>query len=476
MTLSRLTPLVVAMLAAAAILAPAARANTSQESIFQDDSILLNGHPGPSLDLMQAVGTTTIHSLAFWNHIAPHANSTRRPSGDLSNPNSYPASSWAPYDALVRETQARGMGLLLTPTGFAPKWAECRGGRNCKPNAKLYGQFVTALGRRYSGTFKDASGNVLPPVSRWSLWNEPDQQGWLNPQPQAPKLYRDLVYAGLAALRKTGHSHDQVLLGETAPVGRGKSTDPTTFLLNLFCIDSHGHRLHGRASKAEGCTHFKRFTGITGFAHHPYNTSATGPALRTPHGPGDITLATMSRLTKVLRLAAHSHAVRSGLPIYFTEYGIQTHPPNRKYGVPVSKQAMWLNQADYLAYRNRAVHSVAQYELFDGTDTSIFTTGLIFHSGKQKPSYGAYRLPVWASKKGSRTSLWLWVRPAAGKPQNVLVQHDTGGGFVQAAQATTNSRGFATLSEPGTSGRWRIAWTGPDGTQYFSRIASVRDH
>jgi hypothetical protein len=83
---------------------------------------------------------------------------------------------------------------------------------------------------------------------------------------------------------------------------------------------------------------------------------------------------------------------------------------------------------------------------------------------------------VWASKKGSRTSLWLWVRPAAGKPQNVLVQHDTGGGFVQAAQATTNSRGFATLSERGTSGRWRIAWTAPDGTQYFSRIASVKDH
>jgi hypothetical protein len=472
----RLASVLAVLLAAVLLAVPAAHANTGQESIFQDDSVLLSGHPGQSLDLMQAVGATTIHSLAFWNKLAPRANSTRRPSGDLSNPASYSDAAWAPYDALVREIAARHMQLLLTPTGFAPKWAECRGGRNCKPNARLYGQFVTALGRRYSGTFKDSAGNLLPRVSRWSLWNEPNQVGWLNPQPQAAKLYRDLVYAGLAALKHTGHGRDQVLLGETAPVGRGRSTDPTTFLLNLFCVDSHGHRLRGNASKAQGCTHFKRFSGITGFAHHPYNTSATGPALRPPRGKGDITLKTMSRLTNVLRLGAHAHAFRSGLPIYITEYGMQTRPPNRKYGVPVSKQAMWLNQADYLAYKNRAVHSVAQYELFDGNDTSIFTTGLIFHDGQPKPSYDAYRLPVWASRKGSRTSLWLWVRPAAGKPQTVLIQHDVGGGFLDVGQTTTDSHGFANVTEAGTSGRWRIAWGSPDGVEHLSRAASVRDH
>jgi hypothetical protein len=464
-----------ALLAAAAFAAPAAHASTTQESIFQDDSVLLNGHPGPSLDLIQGGGATTIHTLAFWNKIAPKPNSRRRPSGDLSNPASYPDAAWAPYDELIRETTARGMQLLLSPTGFAPKWAECRGGRNCKPDAKLYGQFVTAIGRRYSGTFRDSNGNLLPRVTRWSIWNEPDQVGWLNPQSQAPKLYRNLVYAGLAALKKTGHGHDQVLLGETAPVGRGRSTDPTSFLLNLFCVDARGHRLRGKASRAQGCTHFKRFSGITGFAHHPYNTSATGPALRPVHGKGDITLKTLGRLTKVLRAGAHGHAIRSGLPIYFTEYGIQTSPPNRKYGVPVSKQAMWLNQADWVAYKNRAVRSVAQYELFDG-DLRSFTTGLIFHSGEPKPSYDAYRLPVWAARKRSRTALWLWVRPAAGTPQTVFVQHDTGAGFLQIAQVTTNSRGFANLSELGTSGRWRIAWTDGAGVQHFSRAASVRDH
>jgi hypothetical protein len=473
--MARLCCALTLLLAAAAIAAPVARADSRQESIFQDDAVLLDGNPGPSLDMIKSLGANTIHTLAFWNKIAPNPNSSRRPSGDLSNPNSYKDSAWAPYDALVREANARGLQVLLSPTGFTPRWAECPG-RNCRPNPKLYGQFVTALGRRYSGTFKDSSGNVLPRVKRWSLWNEPDQVGWINPQPQAAPIYRNLVYAGLAALRKSGHGHDQVLLGETAPVGRGHSTDPTTFLLNLFCVDSHGHRLRGRAARQQGCTHFKRFSGITGFAHHPYNVGATGPALRTPRGKGDITLATLSRLTKVLRLGAHAHAIRPGLPVYFTEYGIQTRPPNSKYGVPASRQAMWLNQADWLAYKNRSVRSVAQYELYDGADTGVFTTGLLFHSAQPKPSLDAYRLPVWVTRQGSGSSLWLWVRPADGTAQTVEIQHDTGGGFQAVATRTTNSQGFLVLSEPGRSGRWRIAWTDPAGVQHFSRAASVRDH
>lgn len=472
----RLRSVLITTLAAAALLAPAAHANTSQESIFQDDSVLLSGHPGPSLDLIQGLGSTTIHTLAFWHKIAPKPNSTRRPSGNLNDPKTYSDAAWAPYDALVREATARGMQILMTPTGFTPKWAECRGGRDCRPNPKMYGQFVTALGTRYSGTYKDSAGNALPRVKRWSIWNEPDQQGWLNPQPEAPKLYRNLVYAGLAALKKTGHGHDQVLLGETSPVGRGRSTDPTTFLLNLFCINAHGHRLRGAPARKEGCTRFKRFSGITGFAHHPYNISATGPALRKPPGRGDMTLSTIGRLSKLLQLAARAHAIRAGLPIYFTEYGIQTRPPNRRYGVPVSKQAIWLNQMDWITYRNRAVHSVAQYELNDGADTTIFTTGLIFNDLTPKPGLDAYRLPVWVTRKGSGISMWLWVRPAAGTPQVVQVQHNTGGGFQDVNTRTTNSRGFATIRESGVSGRWRISWLGPDGVTHFSRAASVRDH
>jgi hypothetical protein len=471
------TPLLaIALMLAALVGAPVAHAGSSQESIFQDDAVLLNGHPGPSLDIIKGLGTNTIHSLAFWNKIAPNPASKRRPPGDLSSPGTYPDAVWQPYDELVREATARGLQVLLSPTGFSPRWASGCSSRDCKPNPKLYQQFVTALGRRYSGSFRDSSGSVLPRVKRWSLWNEPDQVGWLNPQSQAAPLYRNLVYAGLAGLKASGHGHDQVLLGETAPVGRGRSTDPTTFLLNLFCVDAHGHRLKGSAAKKQQCAHFKRFSGITGFAHHPYNTAAAPPPSKRPRGKGDITLSVLGRLTNVLKAGARGHAIRSRLPVYFTEYGIQSNPPDRQFGASPTKQAMYLNQADYIAYKNRSVRSVAQYELFDDGNVALFNTGLLFHNGAPKPSFDGYRLPVWASKKGSRTSLWLWVRPAGGTPQQVQIQHDTGAGFRTIGTKTTSSRGFATVSESGTSGRWRIAWTAADGTQYFSRAASVKDH
>jgi hypothetical protein len=472
--------LLAALLAAAALAAPAAaRANSTQESIIQDDTVLLNGNPGPALDQMKALGATTIHTLAFWGKIAPSANSARRPAGDLSNPASYSDAAWAPYDALVRGASARGLQILMSPTGFTPRWAGCRRLprriHNCRPNAKLYQAFVTALGRRYSGTYRDSAGNVLPRVGRWSIWNEPDQIGWIYPQASAPLIYRNLVYAGLAGLRNSGHGRDQVLLGETAPTKRGRNSDPTSFLLNVFCVDARGHRLRGKAGRRMGCTHFKRLSGITGIAHHPYNNAAGGPALKRPRGAGDITLAVISRLNRVLRAGARGHAIRGGLPIYFTEYGIQTNPPDRKFGVSPSHQAMWLNEADYTAYRNRSVRSVAQYELVDDPVTSVFNTGLFFKNGRAKPSLGAYRLPIWVKRRGSRVSIWLWVRPAAGKRQQVQIQHASGHSYRTVTTKSTNSRGFATVTERGTSGKWRIAWTGPDGVTYFSRAGSVRD-
>lgn len=465
---------------AIALFAPAAQASTTQESILQDDTVLLSGNPGPALDQLKGLGVDTVHTLVFWKRLAPNSDSRSKPSGDLTNPNTYNAGAWAQYDALVRAASARGMQVLMTPTGFTPRWAQCaRPGkyRNCQPNAKYFQSFVTAVGKRYSGSFTPAGGATLPKVSRWSIWNEPDQIGWIYPQKKngqvvGAKYYRDLFYAGQAGLKKSGHSSDKLLLGETAPTARGNSTDPTSFLLALFCVNNKGKRIR---TAALGCNKFKRFSGITGFAHHPYNTSAIGPALRKPRGKGDITLAVLDRLKKVLALGAKGHAIKRNLPVYFTEYGIQTDPPNPQYGIPPAKQALYLNQMDFTAYKNKLVKSVSQYELVDEQDPTVFQTGLEFHNGTPKPSLDAYRLPIWVTRKGASSSIWFWVRPAGGTPQTVQIQHDTGGGFQPVTTKTTNGRGFATATQAGTSGTWRIAWVGRDGQTYFSRAASVND-
>jgi hypothetical protein len=486
--------LLAALIASAALAvaaAPSALAAKAQESIFQDDTVLLTGTPGPQLDQLKSLGVNTIHTLVYWNRFGPNPTSKSRPPADLSNPASYPATAWAPYDALVKEATARGLSILMTPTGFTPRWAElCRSVgklRNCNPDPKAFGKFVTAVARRYSGSFS-VDGALLPRVKRWSLWNEPDQTGWIAPQATkgvetSPQIYRNLVYSGLAALRATGHAADQVLLGELAPAHRGTSTDPTSFLLNLFCIDAKGHKLKGKERTQQGCQHFKRFTGISGFAHHPYNLGAVGPALKKPRFKGDISLYNIQELPAILRLAAHAHAIRAGLPIYFTEYGIQTNPPIRGQISPAA-QAVAINQMDFVAWQNPAVRSVAQYELVDAGVVSppVFNTGLVFKNGTPKPSLDAYRLPIWVVKHGASVTLWAWVRPANGTSQQIQIQHNTGAGSTTVATKFTDPHGFINVSQAGSSGTWRIGWTAPipptaaPGTlpvTYFSRAVKA---
>src|SRR5213078_4527683 len=126
-----------------------------------------------ALDEMQRLGVTTIHALVVWSRLVPTRDAYTRPAGfDATDPSGYV--NWAAYDDLVRGAQARGIQVLFTPTGPAPQWASTcarnvkRRGR-CKPIPSEFGDFVRALATRYSGAYWDG-GQILPRVSRWSLW------------------------------------------------------------------------------------------------------------------------------------------------------------------------------------------------------------------------------------------------------------------------------------------------------------------
>ena len=419
-------------LAAALALAGPASAGTSQESIFQDDATLLGDDAAArerALDELQSLGVDTIRALVLWNRVAPDALSANRPQFDATDPAAYPHGNWARYDALVEGAQARGMNVLLTPTGPGPGWAsDCRGDysarRICKPKPDEYGAFVQALGRRY------------PTVTRWSLWNEPNQGGWLTPQyvitsrgatPEAPHRYRRLVQSATAGLAASGHGGDQILLGETAPIGRTsgsvstRSMAPVEFWRELACLDSRGRKLTGSNASTRGCTSPGRL-GVTGAAHHPY-TRGAGQKPTDRGGTNDISLATIGRLSLWLDRGARAGRWPSGLPIRATEYGLQTNPPDRQAGLSLSAQAQYLNQSDYMAWTNPRVRSVAQYELFDERDLGAFQTGLRFADGRAKPALDAYRLPVWAFPRSGYTYVWGMVRPARGAAQPVTVEY-----------------------------------------------------
>jgi hypothetical protein len=248
--------------------------------------------------------------------------------------------------------------------------------------------------------------------------------------PTDAKAYRALAYAGISALRKTGHKRDQILLGETGPVGGGVSAvAPVFFYEALFCIDSHGHRLKGRAAKQLGCPKRIKKLAVTGIAHHTYTRATVGSLLAKPK-PGNVSTANLPALRRVLKLGARAGAIpgSAASQIYLTEFGVSSRPPAvKKYGVSLSQQAARINLAEYLAYRLSYVRSFTQFALEDdnlGAGSHrrrlVFQTGLrfiatryqLFHGtlGNKKPAYRAYRNPLFVVDHGKKVTVWGGIR------------------------------------------------------------------
>jgi hypothetical protein len=482
-----MTTLRLALLAGALclLLAAPASASRNQESIFEDEHQLLElgaANANRALNDLNRLGADSVRSLVLWSRLAP--GRSRRPKGfKAADPRAYPAALWDPYDALVRGTGVHGLGLILSPSTPQPAWASrCKKGKKatCKPSPKAFGAFVTALGRRYSGAYRDENqgGGVLPRVSRWSLGNEPNQPGWLTPQYERRKgrlvataavVYRQLAVAAIRALRASGHGRDQVLLGETSPIGRTSGSlarrpvPPLEFLRKLFCLNARGGRLGGADGRAHSCRRFRRLA-VKGFAHHPYQRGGSRPPSSRPQAAGEITIASPSRLHRVLDQAARARRIPRGLPVFYTEFGFQTNPPDRIFGVRVGLQPSYINQSDWMAYRDRRVRSVAQYKLIDEAALSSFQSGLRFINGRAKPAYDAYRLPVWVSGRGSSLRVYGQVRPAPDStPQVVQIQNRPrrGGAFTTVKTVTVRSRKGQFLTRVRRrAGVWRLQWNG----------------
>jgi hypothetical protein len=496
---SRSLPSVRALLAVVSLtvgligLTSQAHASTSQEKMFQDDRLLLNSGAAVqtrALDELKALGVQSIHSVINWRSLAPSPTKASVPSGFVgTDPNAYSAARWASIDGLVRGAQARGIKLLLSPAGPAPEWAlRCSAfekrkyGREkgtCRPDPARFGQFVTALAKRYGGTFADSTGATLPKVSRWSLWNEPDLNSWISPQiikfrgvkvSVAAAIYRNLVYAGTKALRGNGHGGDQILLGETAPIGVGTvRTSPVVFYQTLFCVGPNGKKLRGATAKNAGCKGAKRLD-VNGVAHHPYTKAASQPLLAKQR-PNDITMANLGTLSKVLKQGVRAGMLKgSATGIYLTEFGVSSRPPaKRNAGVKPALQAEWINQFEFLAYKNPRVRAVSQFQLDDDAALlgKTFQTGLRLQSGKQKPAFAAYRVPIYVQNKGSRVIVWGGVRNA-------------GSGKVDIYNGSTKVKtvslrgGYFLTTLARKSGRWQLRFTASNGSILKSRSAVAR--
>jgi hypothetical protein len=265
----------------------------------------------------------------------------------------------------------------------------------------------------------------------------------------SPTLYRNLYRAAHSALAATGHGKDTILLGELLPVGKSSHTTrssirPLEFLREVACVDAHYHAYKGTAAKQRGCKGFKSLP-TSGIAYHPY-ALAGGPTKRPPSSD-DATIGTLSRVTKVVdRLRArHRFAGASRLPLWLTEFGVQTDPPDYLFGAPIKRVPAYLGQSERIAERNSRVFSYSQYPLVDDRTTSGFQSGLRFYNGSAKPGiYQEYKMPIYVTRTGSSSvDFWGGVRSAdKGGTVTLFSRVGTKGSFKKLKTAKLNSRGY----------------------------------
>lgn len=473
---------------AALALPGAAAASSTQESTFQDDALLVNGSPAVqarTLDVLKGLGADRVRVTLAWRSVAPAPDAATKPAGfDATSPAGY---AWERYDRLVALARKRGVRLAFVLGPPAPNWAtgtlpsQPALDPTFDPVAAEFGAFVRAAGRRFPG------------VHYWSIWNEPNDAASLTPQwlrdprdptrwvPTSPQVYRGLVDAALGALQQSGHARDTILIGETAPKGMleardvTRSLDPARFVRELYCVDDNLQLYQGTSAQVRGCptadpasfvrAHPALFVA-SGWAHHPYELTRA-PDRAPTHPEAWVTLGNARDLGRLLRRirARYAQPTEPAVRLYLTQYGYQTDPA----GVSPAQQAEYLNQAEYLAWKNRSVRTLGQFPLVDAPAPLETTSqsGLRTAKGERKPAFDAYVLPVWlpapSVTRGHKLSVWGLVRSAPRRVQVSIQVRRTGSqNWVRVArQATSGPRGYLSTSIPVTSsGDVRLVWNG----------------
>jgi hypothetical protein len=232
-------------------------------------------------------------------------------------------------DEAIRTAQDNDQEVILTISG-TPRWANGDKSPNVMPtNISDFNAFAKAIASRYSGRFMG-----YPFVRFWSVWNEPNLQGFLTPQYNAagksvaPANYAKLAAAGYTGI-KAGNPQAQVAIGETSARGtdRPNGLRPT----------------HTPGKFAELVAKANPNLKFDAWSHHPYPFNPNSPPTQVVKWP-NVSLASLPRFDASLKTWFH----RKSVPIWITEYGHQTKPPDA-FGVSYATQAAYIQQSISIA-------------------------------------------------------------------------------------------------------------------------------
>ena len=379
---------------AALALVPIAHAvaSTSPAYGIQDDAWLMYG-PGTlsqRLATLDALGTHLVRFTLRWDKVASARPATPRDPADT-------AYDWGQYETVLRALHADGIAAVVTLYG-APAWANGEHPANWLPQDG-YADFAYAASKRF------------PWIHQWTIWNEPNGRTFA--VPASPQAYvRQLLNPAYASLHQAS-SANVVAGGVTSPRKTPSGISPLAFM---------------RGMKAAGAR-------LDAYAHNPYAVSSQETPFHAPCAHcGVLSMASLPAIR-----ADVTRYFGAATPLWLTEYGYQTNPPDRLLGVSYALQARYVGQAALRVSEQPGVTMLIHFLVRDEPSVGGFQSGLFTAGGTAKPALHAYALPLAeVSRSGARTVMWGQVRPGSGARSYVLERY-TGGRWVALGGAARTS-------------------------------------
>ncbi|HZP71807.1 MAG TPA: hypothetical protein VFA97_00360 [Gaiellaceae bacterium] len=377
-----------------------ARAATDVRYGLTDDAWLLNG-PGSlddRLSTLDALGVRVVRFTLHWNQIA-----TSEPAAPTDP--SDPAYDWTKASQVLDGLRANGIEVVVQLLG-TPGWANGKKPPNYIPRSSAtFAAFATAAAREY------------PWITKWVIWNEPNQRIWL--RPTSPTLYTvRLLNPAYIAIH--GAIHDaEVAGGGTAPRGSTGGVSPVAWITGM-------HAAHAR---------------LDAYAQNPYPLD---PKRETPLTGGctHCTTITMATLGRLVTLVAHDWPRAR---IWLTEYGYQSNPPDKVLGVSPALQARYVSEGAYVAYHTPRVDLLIHFLYQDEPKLARFQSGLVTDKAVAKPALAAFELPLAETHRtGAETSLWGELRAPAAAHTTATLEERRGSTWHAFARIRPSSNGFYT--------------------------------
>ena len=380
----RLTLVLVLVLSAAVAAATTSRdadsaaqgsSATRMQFGFYDDAQVL-GNPTWAFNQLRLLRAGVVRTTLDWGTVA-----RRRPVKPTDPAD--PAYNWTAVDRVVDEADKKGIRVILAIYG-TPRWAGPA--RNRVPRrATDLRSFANAAARRYSGTYtvkeqENEPERTLPAVRSWLAWNEPNNPVFLRPQwklvarkwrVQAAYDYAKICSAIYAGVKSTRLAGQKVACGATGPRGNDapRSSRPSTSPLVFMS--------------------WLRRAGVKrmdAYAHHPYYGHRSEKPATVSRSKKAVTMGNIGVLIKQI-----NRLWGSKTRLWVTEYGYQTNPPDRLFGVSYRNQALYMKQAVAMARKTRRIDMFVWFLIRDEGRLSGWQSGVMTRRGARKPSYRTFQ-------------------------------------------------------------------------------------